>query len=216
MTQNQIAFFKATEEQRHNYEVERETKRANEASLSEQHRANVARENEQYRSNVANETIGTNRNLISRYQAETTAKHYAQQDRISAQLANETARHNAEVERLNRINASIAQYNAETQRYNTEVARLQAQASLQQAQSSALQAQASWQNATTNRISSHSQLLTDAANRALIQSKTQLTDKQTVTESLKPKQMKHQTAQGWFNTASNWFGNTIKVLGSHF
>lgn len=111
MTSNQIAFFKAAEDQRHNMEAERQSAAAN----YELKRHNQAMEDEAHRSNIAKEALSHESNAINR-------SHLITMD-------TENARHNYAQEGIQRSynsgNLAIAReanriqdYNATTNRFN--------------------------------------------------------------------------------------------------
>lgn len=80
MTQNQIAFYNAVENVRHNKATEFETNRSNVARETETHRSNVAVETETHRHNVVTENETTRHNKVS----EAIGWHQAQSQRINA------------------------------------------------------------------------------------------------------------------------------------
>lgn len=111
MTSNQVAFFKAAEDQRHNQEMERQ----NAESVYENKRHNAAMEAETHRTNIMNEAIKHEVNAINKI-------HNQRYDY-------ETMRHNASMEGIQRSynsgNLAIAReanriqdYNATTNRFN--------------------------------------------------------------------------------------------------
>lgn len=113
MTSNQVAFFKAAEDQRHNMEAERQTAAAN----YEMKRHNQAMEDEAHRSNIAREVLSHESNAINR-------SHLANMDL-------ENVRHNYAQEGIQRSynsgNLAIAReanriqsYNATTNRFNAQ------------------------------------------------------------------------------------------------
>lgn len=111
MTSNQVAYFKASEDVRHNMAQEQLQFGAN----SEQRRHNIATENETHRTNIANEAIRHETNAINRSYNERSLT--------------EVQRHNQAVEGIQRSynsgNLAIAReanriqdYNATTNRFN--------------------------------------------------------------------------------------------------
>ena len=127
MTQNQIAYFNALENQRHNKVAEAETYRYNTLTTGETNRSNIVNERERTRSAIVTSNETNRSNLTSeniKYQQNAINNaHYQRQDAISAAALGETNRHNIASEKIGMYNVNIDQQKADTdQTYKAEMA----------------------------------------------------------------------------------------------
>lgn len=188
MTNNQIQYLKYVEDKRSNLARETETNRDNLGRLGETQRYNTLSTTETGRSNRTRETETNRSNLANedntRLGLAINAQHYANQDSVAYQIANESARHNIRNENIAYMNyqtenrykdrmagtaeeqASAATRNAVTNQYNAGTNARNANYNAQNAESNTLNAGTNYANMLVNQGNAATNALNAQTNAA--------------------------------------------------
>lgn len=186
MTNNQISYFKATEEKRHNLATEEEAHNNNLRVAKETNRHNIAVETEAGRSNLANEAIGREGNAINDWRNKVTAtetnRHNAAMEDL--QRLSNTRQHEANLnaQESNAIKRELGYINAGLTERNLGISSLLASASQQQAAAALKNADSTARRTTTQNLVDRRTLRSNVNNT---QARTQLVKEQAESESSK-------------------------------